>query len=417
MEIFDELHEIYPLLYGKGYSEDEADNRYRKLIDTHRALFRKSNPMIFSSSGRSEIAGNHTDHNGGKVIGATINLDTIAAVSKRDDDIVILSSEGFSALRISVGDLEKRDDEHNDSISILRGIAYSLKSRGYKVGGFEANTSTKVLRGSGLSSSAAFEVLITKIFSSLYNEDKNSVLENAEISQFAENEFFEKPSGLLNQLSCANGGITLIDFKNPTPSFMPLYADFNDYGYKMIITDTKGSHENLTYEYSAIPDEMRKIASYYGKNRLIDVDEEEFLKDINKIREYANNDRAILRAMHFFEENKRVMMIENALKNNDFDTFLRCVKESGDSSFKYLQNVYSAKNPKDQALSLALVLSDSFLRERGASRVHGGGFAGTIQAYVPLAMADDYIKMMERVFGDGCSTIIEIRKAPVIRIL
>jgi len=417
MNTLEKLHRIYPSLYGKSYIEDELDERYRELIGTHRKLFSKDAPMLFSSAGRSEIAGNHTDHNGGKVIGAAINLDTIAAVSKRDDRTVILSSEGFPTLEISLDDLEKREDEKNSSTSILRGIAYGIKKRGYKLGGFEANTTTRVLKGSGLSSSAAFEVLIAKIFSSLYNDDGIPILEIAQISKEAENDYFGKPSGLLDQLSCAEGCLTLFDFKDEVPSLRPLYADFSDYGYQMIITDTKASHEDLTDEYSAVPEEMRAIAAYYGRKRLVDVDEDEFFNEIARLRESIKNDRAILRAIHFFEENKRVNKIAEALENKDIDSFLHYVRESGKSSFEYLQNVYSPKDTRKQSLSLALSISENYLDGKGAVRVHGGGFAGTIQAYVPLDMADGYIKLMERIFGYGCSSVIEIRKAPVTRIL
>ncbi len=417
MNTFDILHGKYPELYGRSYIEEAQDRRYRDLIERHRMLFNKANPMLFSASGRSEIAGNHTDHNGGKVIGAAINLDTIAAVSRRDDKTVILASEGFPALEISIDDLDRRDNEENTSIAILRGIAYGFKERGYRIGGFEANASTRVLEGSGLSSSAAFEVLISKIFSSLYNDDSLSSLELAQISQMAENAYFGKPSGLLDQLSSAEGSLTLFDFKNEVPAFMNLDADFSSYGYSMIITDTKGSHASLTDEYSAVPNEMRAVAAYYGRQRLIDVDENSFLHDIPQIREYVKNDRTILRAMHFFEENKRVIKIANALKDKDFDSFLSYVSESGNSSFKYLQNVYTTKDASSQGLSLALSLSEGFLNGKGASRVHGGGFAGTIQAYVPIEMTEPYTRLMESVFGFGCSSLIEIRRAPASRLL
>ncbi len=415
--MFNKLHDAYPSLYGKSYSESDMDARYSRLVEEHKRLFGKSEPMIFSAAGRSEIAGNHTDHNLGKVIGATINLDTIAAVSRRDDDKVIVASEGFPSIEISLLDLDKKKEEENDAISIIRGISHAFKERGIKIGGWEANTSTRVLKGSGLSSSAAFEVLIAGIFNNLFNDDKLDPVEIAKIGQYAENVYFGKPSGLLDQISSASGGITVFDFKDKDkPIVKPLSVDFSDYGYLMVITDTRGNHADLTGEYSAIPEEMRSVASFYGKKSLREVDSKAFFKDIASIRESIKNDRAILRAYHFFKENERVDAIEKALREKDFNSFLSLVKESGNSSFRFLQNVFTVIDYKNQGLSVAIAISESILNGEGAVRVHGGGFAGTIQAYVPKAKVDEYIKGMESIFSKGCSSIIEIRKLPVARI-
>lgn len=416
--MLEKLHGIYPSLYGKNYDEKDMDRRFESLIDKHKELFKRDDVMLFSAAGRSEIAGNHTDHNLGLVIGATINLDTIACVSKRDDSRVIIASEGFPVVDVDISDLEVKSAEKNTTEALVRGIAKAFKERGIEVGGYQANTTTRVLKGSGLSSSAAIEVLAAEIFNNIYGSDKLDPVELAKIGQYAENVYFGKPSGLLDQISCAHGGIVGIDFKDPkNPLITPLDVDFEEHGYALVITDTKGNHADLTEEYASVPPEMRMVASYFGKDNLREVEYADFISNIKEIREKLKNDRAILRAYHFFKENERVALMLQELKDESIDTFLMLVEESGNSSFKYLQNVYPSSSPSEQGLSLALALSEDVLEGEGASRVHGGGFAGTIQAYVPEYMVDKYIKRMESVFGEGCSTCIAIRKLPVARIL
>ena len=411
------LRQKYSALYGKSVDRDEMDKRFLSLVENHKAFFGKEDPMIFSAAGRTEIAGNHTDHNLGLVIGAAINLDTIAAASKRDDMIVNFYSEGFPKCSIDLSDLEVKKEEINTTASLLRGIARAFKDRGVDIKGWDANVSSKVLRGSGLSSSASVEVLIAEIFNALYAEDSIHPVELAKIGQFAENEFFGKPSGLLDQLSCAYGGIIGIDFKDKKePKVEALYFDFSDYDLEMVITDTKGCHADLTDEYAAVPPEMREIAHFYGKDNLREVDEKAFIKDLPLIREKVKNDRAILRAYHFFKENDRVRYMLAELKEGDIDTFLYNVTESGNSSFRFLQNVYPSSCPKEQGVALAIALSEDILDGEGAVRVHGGGFAGTIQAYVPKRLLSKYIEGMENLFGKGCTTIISIRSLPVARI-
>jgi len=412
------LHEIYPSLYGSEYVEKDMDSRFNSLIQTHKALFNVDNPMLFSASGRTEIAGNHTDHNLGKVIGASVSLDTIAAVSFRDDDRIVLSSEGFHEVNIDINDLEIKEEERNRSTALLRGIVATFKENGYKVGGWQANTTSKVLKGSGLSSSAAIEVLCGEIINNLFNDDVLTPIEIAKIGQRAENVYFGKPSGLLDQACCAQGGIIGIDFKDKdNPILTPLNVDFKAFGYTMIITDTRGSHAELTGEYASIPPEMREVAHYFGKCNLREVEFADFLDNIKDLRETIKNDRALLRAYHFFTENRRVDMMIEDLKNEDIESFLCNVDASGASSFQFLQNVYPSSRPEEQGLSLALALSEEILRGDGAVRVHGGGFAGTIQAYIPNYLIDRYIAQMEEVFGKGCSTKIAIRQKPVCRIL
>ena len=413
-----ELHDKYPALYGKNVDVEEMDARFASLISDHKDLFGKSDPLVFSAAGRTEIAGNHTDHNQGKVIGAAINLDTIAAVSARDDSLVTFVSQGFPKCTMDISDLEIKEEEKNTTASLLRGIARAFKDRNIDIKGWDANVTSKVLRGSGLSSSASVEVLIAEIFNYLYASDSLSPVELSIIGQYAENVYFGKPSGLLDQISCANGGIVGIDFQDKkNPKVEAIDFDFSAFDLDMIITDTRGCHADLTDEYAAVPPEMKAVAGFYGKENLREVEFQDFLRDIRKIRETLHNDRALLRAYHFFKENERVSYILSNLKNEDIDTFLYNVQESGNSSFRFLQNVYPSSEPHEQGVSLALALSEEILDGEGASRVHGGGFAGTIQAYVPVRLREKYIKAMENLFGEGCSTVIAIRSLPVGRVL
>ena len=412
-----ELHDKYPALYGKNVDVEEMDARFASLISDHKDLFGKSDPLVFSAAGRTEIAGNHTDHNQGKVIGAAINLDTIAAVSARDDSLVTFVSEGFPKCTIDISDLEIKEEEKNTTASLLRGIARAFKDRNIDIKGWDANVTSKVLRGSGLSSSASVEVLIAEIFNYLYASDSLSPVELSIIGQYAENVYFGKPSGLLDQISCANGGIVGIDFQDKkNPKVEAIDFDFSAFDLDMIITDTRGCHADLTDEYAAVPPEMKAVAGFYGKENLREVEFQDFLRDIRKIRETLHNDRALLRAYHFFKENDRVRYMLSELKEGDIDTFLYNVTESGNSSFRFLQNVYPSSCPSEQGVSLAIALSEDILDGEGAVRVHGGGFAGTIQAYVPTRLLSRYIEGMESLFGKGCTTVISVRSLPVARI-
>ena len=414
-----DISNLYSELYGERYSKEAMDKRFQALLDRHKELFGRSEDetMLFSTAGRTELAGNHTDHNLGLVIAGTINLDTIAAVSLRDDSTVIVNSEGFPEVVVDISDLEVSEEEKNTTQSLLRGIAKAFKDRGLKVGGWQANTTTRVLKGSGLSSSAAIEVLCAEIFNNLFNDDVLAPVELAKISQYAENVYFGKPSGLMDQIGCAQGGIVGIDFAdNANPVLTPLDVNFEDYGYDLVIVDTKGNHADLTGEYAAVPAEMKQVAAYFGADCLRKVDYEEFIEKLPLLREAVSNDRAILRAIHFFDENMRVEAMLDCLKEKDIDGYLYYVEESGNSSFKYLQNVYPAINVKEQGLSLALALTEDFLSGEGACRVHGGGFAGTIQAYIPKELTDDYIDFMDSVFGEGSATVLAIRKRPTCRL-
>ncbi len=416
--MLDKLHSEYRGLYGRDYDEKDMDERFLSLRKEGEKLFgARDDFALFSAAGRTEIAGNHTDHNLGKVIGGTINLDTIAYVQKRDDTRVILASEGFPVVDIDIEDLSIHKDEMNTTHALLRGIAKAFKDRGIEIGGWQAYTTTRVLKGSGLSSSAAIEVLCAEIFNNLYAEDELSPVELAKIGQYAENVYFGKPSGLLDQICCANGGIVGIDFADRNnPVVTPLSVDFEENGYAMIITDTRGNHADLTSEYAAVPPEMRMVASFFGKDNLRQVDYMDFVAALPAIRKKIGNDRAILRAYHFFKENDRVDMMLSELRDGSIDTFLMLVDESGNSSYKYLQNVFAASDTDNQGISIALAMSEDILQGEGAHRVHGGGFAGTIQAYVPEYLIEKYVARMECVFGKGCSTKIAIRQLPVSRI-
>ncbi len=415
----DSLHRIYTGLYGSLYTEREMDRRFESLIKTHKKLFEKNDPMLFSSGGRMEVIGNHTDHNQGEVIGATINLDTIGAVTKRDDMHVTLSSLGFRNVDIDLSDTSMREDERDSSTALVRGIADWMRKRKIEVGGFDANTTTRVLRGSGLSSSAAIEVLIGEIFNHLYADDRLSPLELALAGKYAENNYYGKPSGLLDQVACSTGNMVKIDFKDP---LKPKTSKINgslieESGYKIVIVDTKGSHADLTGEYASVPQEMRLVASYFGKENLREVKESEFFRLLPEVRKKTDNDRALLRAIHFFNENKRVDRAEKALKEGNIDLFLSTIEESGKSSYELLQNVYPSSSPRTQGLSLALEMAREILKGNGAVRVHGGGFAGTILSFVPEEMKAAFILKMDRLFGKGASQTIEIRRDRVRRIL
>ena len=415
-----DISHLYKDLYGDKYDRNDMDQRYESLLRRHEELFGVSEDKIalFSTAGRTELAGNHTDHNLGMVIAGTINLDTIAAVSLRDDSKVIVNSEGFPEVVVDITDLEVKKEEENTTHALLRGIAKAFTDRGIKIGGWQANTTTRVLKGSGLSSSAAIEVLCAEIFNNLFNEDKLEPVELAKISQYAENVYFGKPSGLMDQSGCAQGGVVGIDFKdNKNPVLTPIAVDCEKFGYDLVIVDTKGNHADLTGEYAAVPVEMKEVAAFFGKSVLREVDYEEFIDSLPQLREKIKNDRAILRAFHYFNENLRVKAMLDCLKEDDFDSYLYYVEESGNSSFKYLQNVYPAINGMEQGLSIALAVSEDFLYGEGVCRVHGGGFAGTIQAYVPKDLTEAYIELIDSIFGPGSATVLAIRKKPTCRLI
>ena len=404
----------YDARFKRVYVTDEAvklqHERYVSLAEDFAALFgEERDARLFSAPGRTEVGGNHTDHNHGRVLAASINLDAIAVASKNDENIVRVKSRGYNMDVCDITDLEIKEDEKGHSPALVRGMCAGFKKYGYEIGGFDACTMSSVLSGSGLSSSAAYEVLVGTMLNYLYNDGKVDAITIAKIAQYAENVYFDKPCGLMDQMACSVGGFVTIDFNNPAePIVNEVKFDFASSGHSLCIVDTKGSHSDLTDDYAAIRSEMESVAGVFGKNVLREVDEEEFKKNIPAIREKVG-DRAVLRAMHFFADNARVLKEVDALKKGNFDEFKSYILESGDSSYKYNQNVYSNKKPLEQPVSLALALSESILKGKGAWRVHGGGFAGTIQAFVPNEILEDYKNAMESVFGDDSCYVLIIR--------
>ena len=372
---------------------------------------------IFSAPGRTEVGGNHTDHQHGEVLAASINKDAIAFAAPSNDDKVNILAEGFGKTYIDLSDLEMHEDEKGSTPALIRGVLKGIKDNGYKLGGFKAYITSDVLIGAGLSSSAAFETLIGTIVSGLFNDGAIDPVTIAKIGQFAENVYFGKPCGLMDQMACSVGNLVHIDFEDPeNPVVDKVGFDFSKTDYVLCITDTKGSHADLTDEYAAVPSEMKKIANLLGHDVLRTVSLDDILNNIQMLRDQAG-DRAVLRAIHFVNETRRAKAEADSLNNNDIGGFIKLVRQSGDSSFKYLQNVYSNKDITVQNVSLALALSDSVLGPDEASRVHGGGFAGTIQAFVKKENAKLYQETMDKVFGEGSCEILSIRKYGGIRVL
>ena len=370
---------------------------------------------FFSAPGRTEISGNHTDHQHGCVLAAAVNLETVAEVILLDDPTIIIHSEGYPSVEVDLRDLEAHSEEINTTKALVRGVAAAFQQRGAKLNGFLAKVKSTVLPGSGLSSSAAFEVLMGTIMNELFFDKKLTAVEIAQIGQYAENVYFGKPCGLMDQTASSVGGMVFIDFENPkSPVVEKLDFDFAGTGHALCIIDCGADHANLTGEYAAIPYELKELCALFGKEVLRDIPEETFFQKLPEIRHQVS-DRAILRAIHFYQENKRVQKQADALKNNDFDTFLQKVKESGRSSWMYLQNITPARETQHQDMALALAMCDTLLAGHGAFRVHGGGFAGTVQAFVPNYMLDHFMQGIEAVFGAGSCHVLSIRKHGGIR--
>jgi len=389
---------------------DYQKYRYVSAIDKFEELYGAADIEIYSAPGRSEVGGNHTDHQHGQVLAASVNLDVIAIVEKTDNGIIKIMSDSFDIDAIDVNDLSKRSREEGSSEALVRGVIHCLKEAGYVVGGFNAYMTSDVLVGAGLSSSAAFEVAVGTVISGLYNNMEISPVFIAQASQFAENKYFGKPCGLMDQMASSVGSLVNIDFADvENPVVNKVDVDFDKFNHSLCIVDTKGSHADLTPEYAAIPPEMKAVAKFFGKEYLREVDEKEFFANISEVRSKVG-DRAIVRAIHFFGDHNRVTDEVNALRSGDFEEFKRLINESGNSSFKYLQNVYPASDISNQALSIGLAISEKILQRKGASRVHGGGFAGTIQAFVPNEMVSEYREALDAVFGEGSCHVLKVRK-------
>lgn len=411
-----QLKETLKRLYGDEALEQQL-KRYENAERAFAETFGVSvEPMIFSASGRTEIGGNHTDHNRGKVLAAAVGLDVIAYVIPTRENVITVQSEGFPRDTVKLDVLEPVEAELNSSAALIRGVAAGFVKEGLKIGGFEAYTTSNVLKGSGISSSAAFEVLIGTILSHLYNDGNVSAVKVAQIAQYAENRFFGKPSGLLDQMASSVGGFITIDFKDTAnPVIESISYDFASSGYSLCVVDTKGNHADLTPEYAAIPQEMKSVAEYFGKKELRDIDKAQVMENAADIRAKLG-DRAFLRAMHFFDENVRVEREAAALKAGNINEFFKNVNESGNSSYKYLQNIYAPKNPSEQGLSVGLYAAENVLEGRGACRVHGGGFAGTIQAFVPNDKLEAFTDTMEKLFGKGSCHKLCIRPCGGVKV-
>ena len=400
------------------YGETEISGaRFKNLADNFSKIYGQDKAEYFTAPGRTEIIGNHTDHNGGKVIAGSINLDTIGAAYPNGTQVIRITSEGYrDEIVVDLTKLSKSNYKKGTA-ALVAGMMEGAQKNGFETGGFDAYVSTNVIAAAGVSSSASFEMLICTIIDYFFNDSKMSYNDYAKIGQYAENVYFGKPCGLMDQMASSIGGLINIDFEDPqSPKIKKVEVDFEEYGHSLCIVDTKGSHADLTDDYAAIPYEMKKVANYFNQEALREVDKDDFYLNLPKIREILG-DRAVLRAMHLFEENKRVDQQVKALEEGDFDTFKKLIKESGDSSFKYLQNVYSSHDLTNQSVSIGLAISDISLGDKGVSRVHGGGFAGTIQAFVPNDIVSMYKKNMEHVFGEGACHVLKVRPYGGMKVL
>ena len=363
----------------------------------------------FSAPGRTEISGNHTDHQRGCVLAAAVDLHTRAAVKPNGTECIRIQSKGYPLTEVMLTELAPVEAEKNTTAALVRGVAARFAQLGCKVGGFDAYVESSVLPGSGLSSSAAFEVLVGTVINHLFFDGQATQPEVAQIGKYAENVFFGKPSGLMDQMASAVGGMVHIDFKDKeNPVITPVDFDFAKTGYALCIIDSGADHADLTGEYAAIPNEMQAVCRRFGKEVLREVSEEEFYVNLPALRETCG-DRAVLRCIHIFEENRRVAKQMDALQKGDFETFLQLMKESGRSSWVYLQNVLTTGATENQAVAVALALCEKYLQGRGAYRVHGGGFAGTVQAFVPADLVEDFRKKMEKALGKGACHILSVR--------
>lgn len=413
-----EMDEKLRAVYVLDSEVEKQKPRYISLLEEFIKLFGDDRDVIITSApGRTEVCGNHTDHNNGKVMAASINLDAIAVCAKSSDNRIRVKSQGHAMNEVNITKLLPDEAEFGRSTAMVRGVVAKIKDLGFEIGGFDAVTTSDVMGGSGLSSSAAFEVLLGTTVSYLFNDGKISAVDIAKVAQYSENVFFGKPCGLLDQMASSVGTFVSIDFESTEkPVIKKVDYDFSTSGHSLCIVDTGGNHSDLTDDYAAVRAEMESVAAAMGKNVLREISFEDFKKALPEIKDKVN-DRAIIRAFHFYNENIRVEKAVSALESGDFEAFKQIIIDSGHSSYMYNQNVFAPANPTEQKLSVALCMSEDILKGKGAWRVHGGGFAGTIQAFVPNDILDEYKTAMESVFGEGNCHVLIIRPVGGTRVM
>ena len=410
-------------LFQELYGVDDAvlkeqAARYAGLMNEFQKVYGSDDVMLFSSPGRTEIGGNHTDHNYGRVLAGAVNLDNIAVAAPNGNSTIRIKSVGYPEFQVDLSSLEIDPAQFYTSSSLVKGICARMKEKGYSIGGFDACIEGRVPKGSGLSSSASFEVLIGAIVNHLFNNGKMSAVENAIIGQWSENNFFGKPCGLMDQTACSVGGLITIDFEDPSkPIVKEVDFDFVKTGFALVITDVGGGHDDVASqaEYASLPTEMKAVAAELGAKVLRQVTLAQIVEKMPDVRK-KTGDRALLRAYHFQGDNQRVVDQVAALEKNDFETFLKLVVESGYSSYMYNQNIFDVVHKDEQVVSLALALSEMILKGKGAWRVHGGGFGGTIQAFVPKELLDQYVSTLEHVYGKGSCHKLFIRAKGAIKL-
>lgn len=404
----DKLEYLYSC--GKTDVQKYAD-RYIDVINGFEKIYGEAEEIsLFSAPGRTEIGGNHTDHQHGCVLAGSVNLDVIAAARPNGTNTVRIQSKGYDMDIIDLDDLDIHPEQFDKAIALIRGVIKKFVDLGYDVKGFDAYTMSNVMKGSGLSSSAAFEVLVGTIINGLYANDEVNSIEIAKFGQYAENVYYDKPSGLMDQMASSVGSVVSIDFNSTEePIVKKVEFDLAKHGHALCVIDSGADHAELTNEYAAVPAEMKAVAAFFGKEYLRQVNKEEFMSNMKALRESLKNDRAVLRAFHFFRDNELAQEEAKALEENRFEDFLSIIKKSGRSSYMYLQNVYASSMPNAQAVAVTLALCDEILGEKGAYRVHGGGFAGTVQAFVPVDMLDEFKTKIESVLGENMCHVLMIR--------
>ncbi len=397
-------------LYGaEGAAENQA--RYRSLIEKFQKTFGDQDILMFSSPGRTEISGNHTDHNHGKVLAGSINLDCVGIAAKNDSPVVHIISETFHQdITVDLNHLEPSERKAGTE-DLIKGLLKGFLESGYEIGGFDALVTSNVISSAGVSSSAAFEMLLCSMINRFFNEGRMDTVAYAHIGKYAENVYWDKASGLLDQMACAVGGLITIDFVEPAvPKVEKIDFDFASQDHSLIIVQTGKGHADLSADYSSVPNEMKKVAEYFGKEVCAEITEEQVIENLQAVRKFAG-DRSVMRALHFFEENRRVDAEVAALKEGRFQDFLENITASGNSSWKWLQNCYTNSNYQEQGISIALALTELFIagKQKGACRIHGGGFAGVIMAMLPNEIVDEYVAYIEKAMGEGSAYRMSIR--------